>query len=67
MGRDEILRILDRHRERLRGLGVGSLAVFGSAARDETRLDSDVDILVEFEGSPSFRRYMDLNFCIAKS
>jgi len=29
-------------------LGVASLAVFGSAARDEARPESDVDLLVEF-------------------
>ena len=29
-------------------MGVKSLAVFGSVARDEARQDSDVDILIEF-------------------
>ncbi len=43
-------------------MGVGELYLFGSVARDEAREDSDVDFLVEFTGSPSFDRFMDLKF-----
>ena len=39
-----------------------SLAVFGSVARGEAGPDSDVDILVEFEGRATFDRYMGLKF-----
>ena len=39
-----------------------TLAVFGSVARDEARQDSDVDILVEFQGPATFNGYMDLKF-----
>lgn len=39
-------------------------------ARDTAQPDSDVDILVEFEGSVTFDRYMDLKFyledCLGK-
>jgi len=42
--------------------GVKALWLFGSAARDEARADSDVDILVEFAGPPTFDAYMDLKF-----
>lgn len=62
MGRDEILHILNEHRAELQRFGVGSLALFGSKARDEARIGSDVDILVEFDGPPSFGRFMDLKF-----
>ncbi len=48
MKKDEILRLLAEHRRELDGFGVGSVAIFGSAARDEARPDSDVDVLVEF-------------------
>lgn len=48
MRREEALRLLAEHTEELRGLGVTSLLIFGSVARDEARPDSDVDILVEF-------------------
>jgi len=40
--------------------GVKALGVFGSAARDEMRSDSDVDILVDFQGVATFDKYMDL-------
>ena len=36
------------HRKELEGLGVRSLALFGSVVRGEARPDSDVDILVKF-------------------
>jgi predicted nucleotidyltransferase len=49
MQRDEVLVILNCHRENLEEFGVKSLAVFGSVARNEARPDSDVDLLVEFK------------------
>ena len=49
MKRDEIVRKLRSERDYLRErFGVESLALFGSAARDEAGPSSDVDILVEF-------------------
>lgn len=47
MRRDEVLAIVQAHREELAQLGVKSLDLFGSVARDEARPDSDVDFLVE--------------------
>lgn len=41
---------------------VRRLTLFGSAARDEMREESDVDILVDFEGPATFDGYMDLKF-----
>jgi len=49
MRRDEALAILISHQEELRSLGVKSLSLFGSTARDEARVDSDVDLLVELD------------------
>ena len=43
--------ILKAHRDEIAGLGVRSLSVFGSVARDEAGPDSDVDLLVEFDDS----------------
>lgn len=51
MKRDKVLAILTAHREKLKHLGVKSLSLFGSVARDEARVDSDVDLLVEFNQS----------------
>ena len=50
MKKDEVLKIIDLHREELQKMGVKSLDLFGSIARDEARIDSDVDFLVEFDG-----------------
>ena len=36
--------------------------LFGSAARGQAGPASDVDVLVEFDGPPTFDRYMDLKF-----
>ena len=40
--------MLGDRREELEALGVKSLDLFGSVARDEARPDSDIDFLVEF-------------------
>ena len=41
--------------------GVRSLALFGSSVRDDRTADSDVDVLVSFDGSHDlFNRYMGL-------
>jgi len=46
--REDVLAIVKAHQLKLQELGVKSLELFGSVARDEARTDSDVDFLVEF-------------------
>ena len=46
---EEIQRILKSREQELRELGVASLLVFGSVARREESVDSDVDMLVGFD------------------
>ena len=58
-GRDEILQVLADNCERIRGFGVRSLALFGSAARGEAAEGSDLDLLVEFDRK-TFDNYMGL-------
>jgi predicted nucleotidyltransferase len=48
MKRNQVLEIIAAHREQLQAMGVKSLDLFGSVARDEAKTDSDVDFLVEF-------------------
>lgn len=61
--RDHILAVLTFHREEIRNrFGVKRLALFGSVARDETHLGSDVDVLVEFNKPATFDGYLDLKF-----
>jgi len=40
---------LSAHRHELKKMGVVSLAVFGSVARDESNPQSDIDLLVDFD------------------
>ncbi len=49
MTRQEILDKLEANRAELRRMGVRSLSLFGSLARDEATDRSDVDFLVEFD------------------
>jgi uncharacterized protein len=58
--RDDALAILRAQRDALRGFGVRSLSLFGSTARDEAGAGSDVDLLVEFDGAPTFDGFMDV-------
>ncbi|CAD5243648.1 nucleotidyltransferase family protein [Thermococcus camini] len=47
---EDVQRILRAHRKELREkYGVKRIGIFGSYSRNEQRIDSDVDILVEFE------------------
>ena len=48
MKRDQVLAILNAHQADLQDLGVKSLELFGSVARDEAHPGSDIDFLVEF-------------------
>ncbi len=61
MTRQEVLDLLAEHQAQLRRrFGVRKIAPFGSYARDEARPDSDVDLLVEFEGAATFLGFMGL-------
>ena len=61
MNRQQVLDMLTaRNPEIAERFGVKRLSLFGSAARDELRDGSDVDVLVEFEGSATYRGYFDL-------
>lgn len=63
MDRDQTLALLSRHKPEMRQrFGVRSLALFGSHARGQARPDSDVDVLVEFDGPASSARYFGLQF-----
>lgn len=60
LSREEVLTILEAHREEIERLGVKSLRLFGSVARGEASAESDVDLLVEFDQRPTFSGYMGL-------
>ena len=46
---EHVLDTLRTHESELRRLGVSHAAVFGSVARGEARVDSDIDVLVELD------------------
>lgn len=58
---EQIETILSKHKHRLDAFGVKSLRLFGSFARGEDRQNSDVDVLVEFDGPATFSGYMGLS------
>ncbi len=56
MNRDRAIAILRELRERLEARGIAHAGVFGSAARNETKPTSDVDVVV----TPHHGRKLDL-------
>jgi len=61
MRRKEALTVLKEHREVLRQkFNVQTLRLFGSVARDEAGIDSDIDLLVGFEKTPTLFEFMRL-------
>ena len=63
MDRSEILnRLRAKGPEMRKQFGVRSLRLFGSVVRDEATTNSDVDVLADFGGPPTFDQYMDLKF-----
>ena len=62
MIRNQILSLLKSHKRDLAIYDVKNLFLFGSVARDDETSQSDVDVLVTFQGPPTFDHYMDLKF-----
>ncbi|MHB1174111.1 MAG: nucleotidyltransferase family protein [Sulfuriferula sp.] len=63
MNRTQALQLLTLHKsELMRRFGVTDLALFGSTVRDAARTDSDVDVLVAFDGPATSARYFGVQF-----
>lgn len=63
LGKDEVLALLRAHKQELvTRFDVVELALFGSTARDTGDLESDIDILVSFDGPADSRRYFGVQF-----
>lgn len=63
--KDLLYRLKQRIAEIRAKFGVVDLALFGSYARDDAHTDSDVDMIVTFDGPADFDRYMDLMFFLS--
>lgn len=59
LNRSLVLSTLTKYHDDIGQFGVQSLALFGSTARDEATIDSDLDFLVEFDAELTFDLYMD--------
>ena len=63
MNRAHVLEQLARSKATLVArYGVTDIALFGSTARDTARVDSDIDILVSFDGPATSVRYFGVQF-----
>lgn len=62
MEQEKVLSIVTAHQETLRHLGVKSLELFGSVARNQASVISDVDFLVEFSIDAVFFELIQLKY-----
>ena len=66
MRRQEVMDLIVAHENELRAMGVGSLALFGSVARNDATDTSDVDLLVEFDRAISLFQFFDVQMYLEK-
>ena len=65
MNREQALAILTRLKPDLvKRFGVTRLALFGSTVRNEAKPESDIDIVVAFEGVATSARYFGVQFLL---
>ncbi len=66
MKREDLLSIFKLHQADLGDRGVGNIAIFGSAARDDMDDFSDVDVLVEFNRPVGLFEFIRLKLQLEK-
>ena len=60
LDRDGLLAALRQHSDVLRErFGISHLKLFGSFARDEAKIDSDIDLMATFDSSPDWNRVLE--------
>lgn len=65
MNRNDAITLLSKVKPELKSrFGVNRLALFGSTARDAAQSNSDVDILVTFDGPANSARYFGVQFIL---
>lgn len=63
--KEDIISILNKHREELRKYKVKKIGLFGSLVRGEQTAKSDIDFFVEFE-EPFFDNFIGLSYFLEK-
>jgi len=63
---NQVIKKLKREKLKLAGLGVKSVAVFGSVARDQATETSDIDILVDFDARKGLFGFLELKRYLEK-
>jgi predicted nucleotidyltransferase len=59
----DIISVIQKNRDKIKAFGVKKLGLFGSFVRGEQRLDSDIDLLVEFKAEQkTFDNFIQLSF-----
>jgi uncharacterized protein len=62
LSREQAVQRLVASEPEIRALGVQRLALFGSVLRSQARIDSDVDLLVQFlPGEKTYERFLALS------
>ena len=65
MDKEEVLKTLTRLKpELVKRFGVIRLSLFGSTVRNEAKPDSDLDIVVAFDGPATSKRYFGVQFLL---
>jgi len=63
--KQKAISIIEKYQQRIKALGVKRLGLFGSFAREDQDLESDIDLLVEFDqGKKTFDNFMQLSFLL---
>ena len=62
--RSQVVELIKSRREDLKSRGVASLQLFGSVARDEAGPESDVDLLVKFDGPVTSEAFFGVKFLL---
>ena len=65
LNRDDVLELLREHKPIMKErFGVSEISLYGSFARDEGTEESDIDVIVKFEGKPTAKTYFGAQFYI---
>lgn len=63
--KDEIIQVLKRQQPKIQNLGVSTLGLFGSYARNQQHQDSDIDLLVDFQADKyNYDNFINLCFML---